>query len=588
MELVAQSWLEQQCKLIHGVTSGVLMLGVPENGAFSPVACWPEGSTTSPTLLAIARKAMEKKRGVVTSTPDKSQSPRRQRDTIGYPLVIKDQLVGIVALEIDALPEVSRRSVTQLLKLGTVWLEMLIDQHTTTDRQNLITVLEMAALSLEHKRFQVAATALATELAMRMNCTRATIGFLHGERIYIQAMSHSARIDTRTNLARGIAAAMEEAIDQDTVIAYPVSQDKSVIITRAHEELVQQQGNGAICTVPLVDDGTIIGALTLERDGDQPFDIQTIELFRQIAAMVGPALELKRRDDRWLLGKAGESLRLTLAKLLGPRHIVMKLATTASIALVVFLALVDGQYRVTADAALEGQVQRAVVAPIDGYINSSDIRAGDIVKTGQLMGELDDKDLKLEYEKLTSERNQHIREQRSAMAAHERAEASILSAQIEQSNAQLRLVEEQLERLHIVSPFDGVVVSGDLSQSLGSPVARGDVLFEVAPLDAYRLILKVNENDVRTINVGQTGKLRLSSIPGETLPISIAKITPVAEASEGSNYFRVEARLHSEPAQLRPGMEGVAKIEIGERKLAWIWTHKLVDWMRLWAWTWWT
>jgi len=531
---------------------------------------------------------MEKKRGVVTSTPDKSQSPRRQRDTIGYPLVIKDQLVGIVALEIDALPEVSRRSVTQLLKLGTVWLEMLIDQHTTTDRQNLITVLEMAALSLEHKRFQVAATALATELAMRMNCTRATIGFLHGERIYIQAMSHSARIDTRTNLARGIAAAMEEAIDQDTVIAYPVSQDKSVIITRAHEELVQQQGNGAICTVPLVDDGTIIGALTLERDGDQPFDIQTIELFRQIAAMVGPALELKRRDDRWLLGKAGESLRLTLAKLLGPRHIVMKLATTASIALVVFLALVDGQYRVTADAALEGQVQRAVVAPIDGYINSSDIRAGDIVKTGQLMGELDDKDLKLEYEKLTSERNQHIREQRSAMAAHERAEASILSAQIEQSNAQLRLVEEQLERLHIVSPFDGVVVSGDLSQSLGSPVARGDVLFEVAPLDAYRLILKVNENDVRTINVGQTGKLRLSSIPGETLPISIAKITPVAEASEGSNYFRVEARLHSEPAQLRPGMEGVAKIEIGERKLAWIWTHKLVDWMRLWAWTWWT
>ena len=588
MELVAQSWLEQQCKLIQGVTSGVLMLGVPENGAFSPVACWPEGSTTSPTLLAIARKAMEKKRGVVTSTPDKSQSPRRQRDTIGYPLVIKDQLVGIVALEIDALPEVSRRSVTQLLKLGTVWLEMLIDQHTTTDRQNLITVLEMAALSLEHKRFQVAATALATELAMRMNCTRATIGFLHGERIYIQAMSHSARIDTRTNLARGIAAAMEEAIDQDTVIAYPVSQDKSVIITRAHEELVQQQGNGAICTVPLVDDGTIIGALTLERDGDQPFDIQTIELFRQIAAMVGPALELKRRDDRWLLGKAGESLRLTLAKLLGPRHIVMKLATTASIALVVFLALVDGQYRVTADAALEGQVQRAVVAPIDGYINSSDIRAGDIVKTGQLMGELDDKDLKLEYEKLTSERNQHIREQRSAMAAHERAEASILSAQIEQSNAQLRLVEEQLERLHIVSPFDGVVVSGDLSQSLGSPVARGDVLFEVAPLDAYRLILKVNENDVRTINLGQTGKLRLSSIPGETLPISIAKITPVAEASEGSNYFRVEARLHSEPAQLRPGMEGVAKIEIGERKLAWIWTHKLVDWMRLWAWTWWT
>ncbi|NNG13154.1 MAG: HlyD family efflux transporter periplasmic adaptor subunit [Halobacteria archaeon] len=587
MEVLAQSWLDQQCKLIQGVTSGVLMLGVPENDSFSPVACWPEGNTTSPTLLAVARTAMEKKQGVVTSMADNNGASQRQLDTIGYPLVIKDQLVGIVALEIDNLPEASRRSVTQLLKLGTVWLEMLIDQHTTTDKQNLITVLELVALSLEHKRFQAAATSLVTELAMRMGCNRASIGFLHGERIQLQAMSHSARIDTKTNLARDIAAAMEEAIDQDMAIAFPVSRDKSVHITRAHEELVRQHGNGAICTIPLVDDGAITGALTLERSGEQPFDIQTVELFKQIGAMVGPTLELKRRDDRWLISKAGESLHSMLGKLLGPRHIVMKFATAASIALVVFMAVVDGRYRVTADAALEGQVQRAVVAPIDGYINSSDIRAGDIVHTGQLMGELDDKDLRLEYEKLSSEKNQYIREHRSALAGHERAETSILSAQIDQVSARLRLVEEQLERLHIVSPFDGVVVSGDLSQSLGSPVERGDVLFEVAPLDAYRLVLKVDENDIREIDVGQTGKLRLSGMPGETLPFSIGKITPVSEATEGSNFFRVEARLESEPAQLRPGMEGVAKVEIGERKLAWVWTHKLIDWLRLWAWSWW-
>ncbi len=587
MDVLAQSWLDQQCKLIQGVTSGVLMLGVPENGSFSPVACWPEGITTSPTLLAIARTAMEKQQGVVTSMPDNSVTPQRQLDTIGYPLIINDQLIGIVALEIDSLPEASRRSVTQLLRLGSVWLEMLIDQHTTTDNQNLITVLELVALSLEHDRFQVAATALATELAMRMECNRASIGFLHGERIHIQAMSHSARIDTRSNLVKDIAAAMEEAIDQDTAIAYPVNQDKSVHITRAHEELVRQHGNGAICSIPLVDNGAMIGALTLERSGEQPFDIQTIELFKQIGVLVGPALELKRRDDRWLISKAGESLRSMLAKLLGPRHIVMKLVTAATVALVGFMAVVDGQHRVTADASLEGQIQRAVVAPIDGYINNSDIRAGDIVHSGQLMGELDDKDLKLEYEKLTSEKNQYIREHRSALAGHERAEASILSAKIDQASAQLRLVEEQLERLHIVSPFDGVVVSGDLSQSLGSPVERGDVLFEVAPLDAYRLVLKVNENDIREIDIGQTGKLRLSGMPGETLPLSIGKITPVSEAGEGSNFFRVEARLESELAQLRPGMEGVAKVEIGERKLIWIWTHKMIDWLRLWSWSWW-
>jgi hypothetical protein len=35
---------------------------------------------------------------------------------------------------------------------------------------------------------------------------------------------------------------------------------------------------------------------------------------------------------------------------------------------------------------------------------------------------------------------------------------------------------------------------------------------------------------------------------------------------------------------LHPGMEGVAKIEVGSRKLIWIWSRRLVDWLRLWTW----
>jgi hypothetical protein len=31
-------------------------------------------------------------------------------------------------------------------------------------------------------------------------------------------------------------------------------------------------------------------------------------------------------------------------------------------------------------------------------------------------------------------------------------------------------------------------------------------------------------------------------------------------------------------------MEGVAKIEIGNRSLVWIWTHEIGDWLRLATW----
>jgi hypothetical protein len=60
----------------------------------------------------------------------------------------------------------------------------------------------------------------------------------------------------------------------------------------------------------------------------------------------------------------------------------------------------------------------------------------------------------------------------------------------------------------------------------------------------------------------------------------------VATAEDGRNFFRVDARLEEPTSALRPGMEGVAKIEVGPRRLIWIWTHSLVDWLRLWFWTW--
>ena len=71
-----------------------------------------------------------------------------------------------------------------------------------------------------------------------------------------------------------------------------------------------------------------------------------------------------------------------------------------------------------------------------------------------------------------------------------------MTAQLEQARAQVARVEEQLGRTTVTAPFDGVVVSGDLSQNLGAPVERGTILFEVAPLSEFRLVLKVDERDV--------------------------------------------------------------------------------------------
>jgi multidrug efflux pump subunit AcrA (membrane-fusion protein) len=296
---------------------------------------------------------------------------------------------------------------------------------------------------------------------------------------------------------------------------------------------------------------------------------------------------LQRAAGSSLLQRTRELLRTRIAELSGEDYPSRKLLAAALLGTLLLLTFATGDYRVTADATLEGRVQRAVVAGIDGYVAEANARAGDLVRRGQVLGRLDERDLLLERRKWVGMRAQLDEEYREALAAHDRAQVNIISARRAQAGAQLELVEENLLRTRLVVPFDGVVVRGDLSQSLGSPVERGDVLFEVAPLEGYRIILEVDERDVSDVAPGQQGRLTLSAMPAQPLPLAVERITPVAAAVDGRNVFRVEARLESPPPGLRPGMEGVAKIEIDRRRLIWIWTHDLVDWLRLWAWSWW-
>ena len=170
------------------------------------------------------------------------------------------------------------------------------------------------------------------------------------------------------------------------------------------------------------------------------------------------------------------------------------------------------------------------------------------------------------------------------MARADRTQLVISQARADEARAQLALVDEQLGRIRLEAPFDGVVIRGDLSQSLGAPVQRGDVLLTVAPRDRFRVIIEVDERDIAWIKVAQQGSLALSALPWDTLPLKVVRITPMASPMEGRNVFEVEANLESQPDTLRPGLQGVARISVGEAPVLWAWTHRLGEWLRLKAW----
>jgi len=447
-------------------------------------------------------------------------------------------------------------------------------------------ILHLLATIEAHDRFREAATAFVTELATMFACDRVSIGFSGRRHVRVEALSHAAEFRSNQRLLRDIGAAMEEAIWQGATMVYPLPEGGQPRVDRAHADLAQRQGSAWIGTIPLVKSGKAFGAIVLERNGPQSLGRGDLAMCENIGALLGPLLEVKRALDKPWPFKIGVALREAAAPLFGPGHLAVKAVAATVLAVVAAASFVDGEYRVSSPAKIEGAVQRVMAAPMEGYVKKVHVRPGDRVKEGQLLAELADEDLRLEQRKAQGELAQLENSYGTALIKQDRAEVGIAFAKLDAARSQLELIQARLERTQIHAPFDGVVISGDLTQSLGAPVKKGETLMTLAPEHDFRVIVEVDERDIGDIRLGQPGYLALSALPIDTFPVHVLRITPVATAGQGRNYFEVEAQLKGEAKELRPGMLGVAKIESGARSLLWIWTHRVADWVRLTLWSW--
>ncbi|MBK9162209.1 MAG: HlyD family efflux transporter periplasmic adaptor subunit [Nitrosomonadales bacterium] len=511
---------------------------------------------------------------------------------MAMPIHIGDELYGVVALAF-AVAEVPKGA-SDWIQWGFGWLAIRSahggDSSSEQLRERLLISLDLTLSALEEKDFEAACHGVVTDAAVRLKCDRVSIGFgeTHGMRLV--AISHTADFSHRLDMVHALEAVMDEAADQG--VSFFISGEKggnkeeeNYLCTREHEQLVRNYGSGCVLSVPFFVSDEQYGYFLFE--WAEP---QVEPVARQIAEglppILGRVLLEKRRNDRSLYQRLKDAAREEGKRLFGPLHAGRKLAASVLLLLVAFFGFATGEFRVSAKSLLEGGVRRVVVAPYDGFVASAPLRAGYEVNAGDVLATLDDRELKLEASKWSSQQSQYLQQTYDAQAQHNLAQMQVGIAQTRQAAAQRALSESMLERSRVVAPFRGLIVSGDLSQRLGSAVKKGQVLFEIAPLDSYRIVLEVEEADISYVEVGQKGKLVTTAIPDMPLPFTVNLVTPVAQASEGKNRFRVEASLDKHLEQLRPGMEGIGKIDIGKRRLIWIWTHSLTDWLRLQAWNW--
>jgi len=584
------SWLALLCSSLEGVTGALVLLGKPDSGPYSPIAVWPDPAHNLLYLVPVAEQALAGRRGVlVPGETDESSAPKSRH--IAYPIEVSGKIHGVTILDVKERPQRLLQDVMRQIHWGSAWLEIVIrrsdDGESRATIERLAALIELTARSVQFEKFQQMAMALVNELASRLQCDRVSLGVTRRHVIELLAVSNTSAFQKQSSLVQATQTVMEEAIDQQCLIVSPAAdQNADACITRIHDDFIKRHELAAACTVPLQGRKTTFGALFLERSS-APFDPATLELLRSMGYLLGPILETHWQQEHWFTaGMLRAPLRL-FRRIAGPEHLAIKGGIVSAAILIMTLAIITTEYRITAKTVIEGAVQRTLAAPFEGFIASADARASDVVRQGQVLCTLDSRDLVLEKRKWATVGDQYSKKYRQSVANHERATAQITDAQLKQAEAEAALLDEKLLRTRITAPFDGVIISGDLHQRLGSPVQQGEELFKIAPLDHYRVIIQVDERDITYIKAGQKGALVLSSLPHDPFRLVVKKITPVSISEEGKNYFRVEAQLERISDLLRPGMEGIGKIESDRRTLLWIWTHGVLDWLRmkLWAWT---
>ena len=566
-----------------GAQETLLVLEQSGTGPFAVAAHWPVPTSIEPIMAEALELALAQRRAVAKR--GESGGVRAQDCAIACPILAADHLLGVVLVKPQLRPAPDIRRLIRRIQWALPWVTQRVSGRTV-DPGDMRAALDLLAAALDHDRAPVAAGAVATALAEQLDCDRVAIGFRRGRSSRVVALSHAGNFAKKAELVTRIADAMDEAIDQDATIIHPSVGRDPLLVDLAHAALADTGRRRWILSVPLHNGNNTVGAVTFERREDRPFAAKDLALVDLATGLLGPVLHEKRLNDRMLATKAMDSaVRMTSAAL-GPRRLGLKVAVLAGVTALAVLLQTEVDFRVNADAQVEGALRRVIAAPLDGYVTSAAARAGDLVNEGQILATLDDRELSLELRRWETVRAQREREYERALSGAERAMLGIVRAQIDQADAEIALLSERVARTRLAAPFDGVILAGDLDQQVGAPVLRGAVLFELAPFDRYRVILSVDERDLAVVHEEFAGELALASLPGETFPIRIGRITSVARVEDGRNVFRVEAALTEAAPELRPGMRGVAKVLVGRRPILEVWTRNVVTWARLALWRW--
>ena len=190
-------------------------------------------------------------------------------------------------------------------------------------------------------------------------------------------------------------------------------------------------------------------------------------------------------------------------------------------------------HKVNANGKIQPEEEVQITSTITGWITDITVVEGDTVVSGQHLISIDEKQYRASYNQVASQVKSSEANLKKVKAQKDRTqtlfskkliskqeleqvEASfeLALSQLEQSKASLFSREDELSKTRLLAPKYGIVTS--LTKEEGEMAAGGmfnpGVLMTIADLNRMEVLVDVNENDVVTIQVGDTTEIEIDAV----------------------------------------------------------------------------
>ena len=245
------------------------------------------------------------------------------------------------------------------------------------------------------------------------------------------------------------------------------------------------------------------------------------------------------------------------------------------------------------DAQANGVIEPIAVIEVkskaSGVITKMTVETGTRVKPGDLLVQIDTRDVQNRYDQAQAslnaaeaklsvsesdkKRNEEMYKARvitpqefeKVAVDYENAKSGVVSAR-----ANLDIAKQQLEDATVRAPSEGTIIDKTVSEgtviaSATGSVSGGTTIVKMADLGIVRIRALFNETDIGNLHPGQPANVQVDAYPDRRFGGVVEKIEPQAVVQQNVTMFPVLVNLQNAEALLKPGMNGQVSVLIDER-----------------------